>query len=72
MCVVRLYGVFSKQNRMIMAYSKLLLVPCALSRITKGQGLMRRKIIHVWFKSYNTEKRIRAELMKYVSNASWW
>lgn len=53
-----------------MAYSKLLLVPCALSRITKGQGLTRRKIVHVWFKSYNTENRIGAGLMKQVSNTS--
>lgn len=53
-----------------MAYSKLLLVPCALSRITKGQGLKRRKIIHVWFKSYNTENRTGAELMKYIFNTS--
>lgn len=51
-------GSFQKQSRMIMAYSKLLLVPCALSRIPEGSGLKRRKITHVWFKIYSTENRI--------------
>lgn len=49
---------------MIMAYSKLLLVSCALAESQKGKDL--RKIIHICFKSYNIENRIGAEFTKYT------